>query len=153
ARFRAAAQPLPRRTKSVSAPSSPNEPVRHNLPNQTTSFVGREDDIAQVQQRLGESRLLTITGAGGCGKTRLALKVGEQLLDQFRDGVWLIDLAPISEPSLIWHLMATVLGVREDPARAVADTVVDYVRGRSSLIILDNCEHLVDACAAAVDRL
>ena len=153
-RFHAAAQPLPRRRAgAVTAKSPLNGPVRHNLPNQSTSFIGREDDVTQVRQRLGESRLLTITGAGGCGKTRLALEVGELMVDQFRDGVWLIDLAPLSEPSLIWRAMATVLGVREDPARAVADAVVDHVRGRSSLIILDNCEHLVDECAAAVDRL
>src|SRR5262249_15876985 len=97
--------------------------------------------------------LLTITGAGGCGKTRLALEVGQLIVDQFRDGVWLIDLAPLSEPLLIWRLMAAVLGVREDPAPALAHAVVDYVPGRSSLIILDHCEHLVDACATAVDRL
>jgi predicted ATPase/transcriptional regulator with XRE-family HTH domain len=153
-RFHAAAQPVPRRRAGpVTAKSPLNHPVRHNLPNQTTSFIGREEDVAHVQQRLGESRLLTITGAGGCGKTRLALEIGGQIVDQYRDGVWLVDLAPLSDPSLIWRVMATMLGVREDPARAVADAVVDYLRGRSSLIILDNCEHLIDACAAAVDRL
>jgi len=153
-RFRAAAQPMPRRRAGAVTVGAPlDDHARHNLPYHTTSFIGREDDVAKVQQRLGESRLLTITGAGGCGKTRLALEVGRQIVDQFRDGVWLVDLAPLSEPSLVWHVMARVLGIQEEPARAVADAVAEYLRDRSSLIILDNCEHLVDACAATVDRL
>src|SRR5919108_1766234 len=140
-RFRAAAQPMPRRRAGAVAVRPPlDDQARHNLPYQTTSFIGREADVAQVQQRLGESRLLTLTGAGGCGKTRLALEVGRQVVEHYRDGVWLVDLAPLSEPSLIWHVMATVLGIREEPARPVADAVVDSLRGRSSLIILDNCE-------------
>ena len=153
-RFRAAAQPMSRRRPGAAAVGARfDDQARHNLPYQTTTFIGREDDVDKVQQRLGESRLLTITGAGGCGKTRLALEVGRQIVDRFRDGVWLVDLAPLSEPSLILQVMATVLGIREEPGRAVADAVVAYLRDRSSLIILDNCEHLVDACATTVDRL
>jgi non-specific serine/threonine protein kinase len=153
-RFRAAAQPRPRRRAgAVAVGVAVDEQAHHNLPYQTTSFIGREDDVAMVQQSLGESRLLTITGAGGCGKTRLALEVGRQIVDRFADGVWLVDLAPLSDPSLIWHVVATVLGIREEPGRALADVVIEYLHNRSSLIIIDNCEHLIDACAATVDRL
>jgi non-specific serine/threonine protein kinase len=153
-RFRAAAQPRPRRRAgAVAVGAAVDDQPHHNLPFQTTSFIGREDDVAKVQQLLGESRLLTITGAGGCAKTRLALEIGRQIVDRFPDGVWLVDLAPLSDPSLIWHVVAAVLDIREEPGRALADAVIYYLRNRSSLIILDNCEHLVDACAATVDRL
>ncbi len=153
-RFRAAAQPAPRRRPgAVSTKPSSADRGRHNLPHQTTSFVGRQDDVARVKVRLGENRLVTITGAGGCGKTRLALEVGRAIVDELSDGVWFIDLAPLSDASLVWQPLAAVLGIREEPGGSVADAVAGYLRDRTTLIILDNCEHLIEACATTVDTL
>jgi predicted ATPase/DNA-binding XRE family transcriptional regulator len=149
-RFKAAARPVPRR-HSIK-PLVPDH-SGHNLPLQTTSFIGRQEDVAKMRLRLKEYRLLTVTGTGGCGKTRLALEVGRTLVDEFRDGVWLINLAPLSDPSLVWQSLATILRIREEPRRPLAEAVTDYLRDRNMLIILDNCEHLIDACATVVDIL
>jgi predicted ATPase len=124
---------------------------RHNLPIQLTSFVGREQEIAGVKQMLSTSRLVTLTGTGGCGKTRLALKVAEDCAQfcvaEYPDGVWLVELAPVSDPALVPQTVAALLGVREEPGRALAKTLADYLRPKSLLLILDNCEHLIEACA------
>lgn len=125
----------------------------NNFQIQTTTFVGRDDDIAGVRDALAESRLVTLTGAGGVGKTRLALQVGAELLGDFPDGAWLVDLAPLSDPELVPEAVADVLGVREQPSRDIGETLADYLLGRRLLIVLDNCEHLIDACAKIVHRL
>ncbi len=120
---------------------------RHNLPQQLTSFVGREQAVAEVKILLTETRLLTLTGSGGCGKTRMALKVGADLVENADAHVWLVELASLSDPSLVVQTVATTLGVREEPGRALLQCLMDHLVPRNLLLILDNCEHLVDACA------
>jgi predicted ATPase/DNA-binding CsgD family transcriptional regulator len=124
-----------------------------NLPYQLTSFVGREREIAEVTRLLGATRLLTLTGAGGCGKTRLALQVAAEVVDAYPGGVWLVELAPLDQPDLVPRSMASTLGVREAPGRTMIDSLADYLGDTSRLIILDNCEHVVAAAAQLVDTL
>ena len=99
------------------------------------------------------TRLLTLTGAGGCGKTRLALKVARDLVGAYPDGVWLVSLAPLSEPELVPQAVAQALGVREQPGRALLETLKDTLRPRKMLLVVDNCEHLLEAVVGLVDAL
>jgi predicted ATPase/DNA-binding CsgD family transcriptional regulator len=123
-------------------------PPRNNLPFQLTSLIGREKEISEVGRLLVErTRLLTLTGPGGSGKTRLALAVAADLVGRFDDGVWLIELAPLSDQDLVPQAIASVLGVRETPGTALADSLCAYLTARDTLLILDNCEHLIEACA------
>ena len=126
---------------------------RHNLPLQLTSFIGREREIAEVKYLLSATRLLTLTGPGGTGKTRLSIQVANELLDQYPDGSWFVVLAPISDPLLLPRTTAIAIGLRDEPQRPVIDMLCDYLRGKQLLLILDNCEHLVGACAQLADRL
>ena len=124
-----------------------------NLPIQLTSFVGRDQELAQVRALVEESRLVTLTGAGGSGKTRLALQVAAELLDGSGDGVRFVDLAPLADPDLVAESVATAIAVREEPGRPVAETLIDALRERRLLIVLDNCEHLIDASAKLTDAI
>ena len=123
----------------------------HNLPAQLPSLIGRDEAVAYVRQRLrqAESGLLTLTGTGGSGKTRLALAVATEALQAFPDGVWLAQLAPISDATLVPSVVAASIGIAEQPGRAIHDTLLEELRWRSLLLVLDNCEHLVDACVNA----
>jgi predicted ATPase len=129
----------------------------NNLPLQVTSFVGRERELAEIKRLFFQgpegSRLITLTGTGGCGKTRLALQVAAGLVDRFADGVWFVDLASLVDPRLVPQVVATVLGLEEIPGRSPLADVADYLRLRSALLILDSCEHLVDACASVAETL
>ncbi len=126
---------------------------RHNLPVQLTSFVGREKEIAEVKKLISEKRLVTLIGPGGTGKTRLSLQVGADVLDTFDDGVWFVELASVSDPALVAHAVAAVLSVREDQGKPLVDALQDYLRAKSLLLILDNCEHLIESCAELADTL
>lgn len=120
----------------------------HNLPMQLTSFIGREREKAELIRLMTANRLLTLTGVGGSGKTRLALEVAAEVLEGFADGVWLIDFAPASEPDLVPQVVASALKVREQPGREIQEALADYLTNRRLLLLLDNCEHLLAACAA-----
>ena len=154
ARLRSAARPAPRRDRQhPSARAAATTSLRNNLPIPLTSFVPRKGELARVTERLRVSRLLTITGSGGCGKTRLALEVARQLDDAFTDSVWLIDLAPLTSGALVPQTIAATVGIQDVRGRPVLDALNHYLRNRRTLLILDNCEHLISACADVADTL
>jgi len=125
----------------------------NNLPQQVTSFIGREKEREEAQAMLLRSRLLTLLGMGGLGKTRLSLQIGADVMDGYPDGVWFIDLAPITDSSLIASACAQVLGVREEPGRPITDTLCAHLKSRKLLLILDNCAHVISASAALANSL
>jgi predicted ATPase/class 3 adenylate cyclase len=127
--------------------------ARHNLPVQLTSFIGREKELAEVKNLLQETHVLTLTGPGGTGKTRLSLQLAAEVLKEFPDGVWLVELAPLADPSLVIPTVASTLGVREQPGRTILDALIDYVRAKNMLLLLDNCEHLIETCAQLTNTL
>jgi class 3 adenylate cyclase len=132
--------------------ASPN-----NLPVQLTSFIGREEEIAEVTRLVraapSGARLLTLTGAGGAGKTRLAVQVAAGVVEDAPDGVWYVELAPLADPALLPQAVASTCGVRETPGRSLLASLCEVWQPRHVLLILDNCEHLLDACAALADTL
>ena len=123
------------------------------LPAETTSFIGRESELATIDDLLGLSRLLTLTGPSGSGKTRLALRAGAQVADRYPDGVWLIELAPVTSPDLVTAVAASALSVREEPGQALAESVAAQLRDAEALLIVDNCEHVLDAAGELIARL
>jgi predicted ATPase/class 3 adenylate cyclase len=129
------------------------EATPNNLPPQATTFVGREREVADVSEALHATRLLTLVGAGGIGKTRLSLQVAADLLDESPDGVWFVELAPLTDAHLVPQAVASALGVKEETGRPVTEALVEHVVDRQLLLVLDNCEHLVEACATLADRL
>ena len=129
-----------------------NQP-NNNLPFQLTSLVGREREISEVEGLLGETRLLTLTGPGGSGKTRLALAVASGVLEGFVDGAWLVELAPLSDPELVPQAVASVFGVRETSGTTLSESLTDYLLSKKTLLVLDNCEHLVSSCASLAGTL
>ena len=132
--------------RSPTGPAPPDT-MPNNLPRQLTTFVGREREMAEVRRLLGTARLLTLTGAGGCGKTRLALESARTLLSEFAGGAWLVEIAALRDPALVPQAVASALAVPEEPTRARLDVLVTALRNREILVVLDNCEHLVEACA------
>jgi predicted ATPase/DNA-binding SARP family transcriptional activator len=131
----------------------PNEDPRHNLPAQLTTFIGRDKETAEVKRLLSSTRLLTLTGAGGCGKTRLAIETASDLLEQYPDGVWLVELASLTEPAIVPQAVASALHTQEQPGRTLMDTLVSLLEVKRCMLILDNCEHLIDACAKLAQTL
>ena len=125
----------------------PVSEIKNNLPHQATSFIGRERELAEVNKLLGTSRLLTLLGMGGLGKTRLSLQIAAGQIHNFPDGVWFLDLAPISDPALIVSEAAQVLGVSDEPGRPLLQTVCAHLKNQRTLLILDNCEHVIKASA------
>ena len=126
---------------------------KHNLPAPRSSFVGREREIIEIKRTLAMTRLLTLTGVGGSGKTRLALEVARDLVGAYPDGVWLVELASLSEPDLVPRTIAQTMGVREIAGQPLTDTLSEVLRDKEMLLVLDNCEHLVEAAARIVDTL
>ncbi len=129
------------------------EATPNNLPQQVTSFIGREKELAELKRLLARTRLLTLTGSGGCGKTRLCLQVAADSLERFPDGVWLVELAPLSDPGLVPQTVATVLGLKEEPGKPIVQTLTEHLKDKRLLLLLDNCEHLLDGCAQLADAL
>lgn len=151
----------PEHIYQVSAPDLPSEfpPLKNldsranNLPIQLTSFIGREQEMARTKALLGATRLLTLTGAGGTGKTRLALQVAADLIGEFPDGVWFVELASLTDPTLIPQTVASVLGLRYESGQSLVTVLTEYLHAKTTLLFLDNCEHLVDACARFADNI
>ena len=129
------------------------EVTPNNLPKHPTSFIGREREIEEAEQLLHRARLLTLLGIGGLGKTRLALQIAGDVLESYRDGAWLVDLAPIRDPSIVASEAAKVLGVREEPGRPLIKTLCAHLKPRNLLLILDNCEHLIKPSAELVHAI
>ncbi len=125
----------------------------NNLPDRLTTFVGRERELADARDALTDTRLLTLTGAGGCGKTRLALQLAADVLDRFEDGAWWVELAPLAEGDRVADALAGALGVQPLPGMTMQQAVTAFLASRQALIVLDNCEHLLDACAALEARV
>ena len=128
---------------------------RMNIPIPLTSFIGREEELKEVADLLSKSRLVTLTGAGGAGKTRLAIQVVPEVLDLFPDGVWFLDLAPLDDPELVSNTLANLLGLREtgNSTSSFTDLLTNFFNFRTALIIIDNCEHLIESCALLASSL
>lgn len=124
-----------------------------NLPVSFTSFVGREREISELERLLESARLVTLTGVGGCGKTRLAVEVARRLVEGYPDGVWFADLSSLGDPTLVVQSVASAVGVREEPGQPVVDSLARFLSSRKALLVLDNCEHLVEACARVAGDL
>ena len=124
-----------------------------SLPVELTSFVGRRQELAEVKRLLGTTRLLTLTGSGGAGKTRLAVRAAEEMARGFSDGVWFVDLAPLDDPMLVNQAVFATLGLQDVSSRWSVSTLTDYLGDKRLLLVFDNCEHLLDACAVLVDAL
>ena len=146
---------------AISDPDSPPKGQRvditntskHNLPPQRTSFLGREREMLEVKRALAMTRLLTLTGAGGTGKTRLAQEVAKDLVGAYPDGVWLVELDSLREPELVARVVAGTLGVRERPGRAIGASLAEELQAKNLLLVLDNCEHLIEAMANLTNEL
>ncbi len=144
----------PHRLFQVLAPDLPADfpPLRsldahlHNLPIQLTSFIGRVREIAEVKGLIGAARLVTLTGSGGAGKTRLALQAASEVVEGYPDGAWVAEFAPIADPALVPKTVATALNVSEQPGLEMTETLLDALRSKALLLVLDNCEHLLAAC-------
>ena len=145
------AQAVTQASTSLSAGSA--APPRHNLPAQLSTFIVREKEIVLVKQKLTEHRLVTLTGSGGVGKTRLSIQVGREVLPLFPHGVWLVELAPLADPALVPQTVIQVFGLQQNADRSPLTMLADYFREKTALLVLDNCEHLIDACAQLAEHL
>ena len=126
---------------------------KHNLHRQLSTFIGREKELADVNHLLKDTQCLTLLGPGGTGKTRLMLQIAEEVIEDYPDGVWLVELAPLTDPDLIAERIATALGIQEQPGRPMLDTLVEYLRRKELLLLLDNVEHLVRESAEITEHL
>jgi predicted ATPase len=124
-----------------------------NLPMPLSTFIGRERELADVRQLLSAHRLVTLTGAGGSGKTRLSLRIAGDLQNTFVDGAWFVELASLSDAALIPQTIASTLHIREGSGQALVDALIDFLSAREVLLVLDNCEHLIAACATMTETL
>ncbi len=124
----------------------------HNLPAQLTSFVGRGEQIKDVRDLLNANRLVTLTGAGGAGKTRLALQVAATMADEYQSGAWFVDLSPVTDPDNVPITAARALGLLDQPGPSAVDTLARFIGDKQMLLVLDNCEHMLDASARACRR-
>ena len=154
--------PRPERVVQLCHPDIRNEfpPLRtfrsiavHNLPSQPTSFVGRDAQIDELRTLLAGNRLVSLTGAGGAGKTRLAMEIATRVAADFEDGVWYVDLAPITHPDVVQVAVARGLGLPDQPGQSTIDSLAGFLRNRRMLLVLDNCEHLLEACASLVSAV
>ncbi len=153
--------PAPERLYQVNAPGLQHDfpPLRsidsrpNNLPRQLTTFVGREREIRQAKGMLASAPLVTFTGPGGVGKTRLALEIADELLDDFPEGMWFVDLGPLTDPTFVAPAIANALGVMHAPGQPILDTLVDHLHTQRVLLVIDNCEHVLEEAARTIDAL
>jgi hypothetical protein len=124
-----------------------------NLRAQTTSLIGRESELTEIATAVQAHRLITLTGVGGVGKTRLALEVAGRLVDEFPDGVWVFELAAVTDPAAVSDAVGSVLGITQQPGKSVAESVATALEGRIRLLVFDNCEHVLDAVADLVEAI
>lgn len=137
-----------------SAPDSTSLSSRiTNLPIPISSFVGRGHELAEIKEKLSNARLVTLTGVGGSGKTRLAIRVATDLINSYKHGVWWVDFSSLSNAALVPQAIAKSLGIRESSQQTLTESITGFLRKKELLLVLDNCEHLVDACAQLVHRL
>jgi predicted ATPase/class 3 adenylate cyclase len=129
------------------------EATPNNLPHQVTNFIGRGNELAELQRLLARTRLLTLTGAGGCGKTRLGLQLAADSLERFPDGAWLVEFASLADPELVPQAVASVLSLKGEPGKPIAQSLSEHLEDKRLLLLLDNCEHLLHGCAQLVDTL
>ena len=151
--------PRPERVVQLCHPDLHNDfpPLRtanvlaaEHLPVQLSSFIGRQAEMSGIREALADNRLVTLTGAGGAGKTRLAIQVAAEMATEFADGVWYVDLAPITDPDVVPVTAARALGLPDQPGQQTMDVLLRFIRDRRMLILLDNCEHLLDSSAELV---
>ncbi len=135
------------------SPVSHGTPAKHNLPAEIASFVGREGAIAEIRRLVARARLLTLTGAGGCGKTRLAVRAAADAAQSFPDGVWFVPLAPLTDSAFVPRAVAAAVGIRGAASRSMVATLVAALASRQILLVLDNCEHLIGGCARLAETL
>ncbi len=126
---------------------------KNNLPTQLTTFIGREKEVEQIKGRMEKNRLVTLTGSGGIGKTRLSIQVASELLTEYPIGVWLVELAPLTDPALVPQSVCAALGVKPEGDTSALDALINYMHEKKILLVVDNCEHLIDACAQLCDSL
>lgn len=156
---RAARSEAPAASKQVEAPTVTSAPpslsARVRLPQRLTSFIGREAEIVAMKRLLAQARLVTLTGPGGCGKTSLAVEIGRAMADTsgFKDGIYLVELAPLTDPALLAQSILLALGIEGNRERAAAETLLSFVGNKQALLVLDNCEHLIDTTARLVEGL
>jgi predicted ATPase len=124
-----------------------------NLRPATTNLIGRESEVSEIEAAVRAHRLVTLTGVGGVGKTRLALEVAAQLADEFPDGVWVFELAPVTDPAAVPAAVAAVLGITQQPGKSVSESVADALEGRVRLLVIDNCEHVLDSAADLIEAI
>jgi predicted ATPase/class 3 adenylate cyclase len=127
--------------------------IPNNLPAQLTKFIGREKEVEQIKKRLEKNRLVTLTGSGGVGKTRLSNQVASELLSEYPNGVWLVELAPITDPELVTRTICSALGLKPQGNTPALNALTEYLKAKKILLVVDNCEHLIDACAQLCDSL
>lgn len=146
---------LYRKIRAEETGSQAKEALLSNLPILLTSFVGRERELTELKELVGKTRLLTLTGAGGCGKTRLAIQMATELavVDRFKHGEWWVDLALLSDPTLVTQSVALVFNLSESPGMTLMAVLTDYLRSKELLLVIDNCEHLLGACAQLIGML
>ncbi|MFZ5856542.1 MAG: ATP-binding protein [Chloroflexota bacterium] len=131
--------------------SLPVKPLT-NLPSLLTNFIGREKEQAEIIQSLNKHRLVTLTGSGGVGKTRLAIEVGEQILGNYINGIWLAELASLKDPTLLPQTITALFGLVTQSNTPITEVLINFLRNKSTLLILDNCEHLLNTCAQLTDK-
>jgi predicted ATPase len=127
--------------------------VSHNLPVQLTKFIGRQPELSDLDRLLANARIVSLTGPGGCGKTRLAMQFSNTVSSNFKDGVWLAELAPIRDPYFVPLILTKILDITNRPQQPVLENLLHHLQSKEILLVLDNCEHMIEGCAQLVEQI